>query len=189
MSAISYRSHTPKLEIRRFLPPLIVITASLYRRGDSCRRSERLSCRFSTPSGELFAVITIRDAFITRPDGRSWPRAANTWRVAPAYVEALIRPGSHKTLRGIGKRLNINEHRVRRFISESPWEHDAVQDYLNESIPEAIGSPKAMLIVDDVDILKNGHDSVGVKRQYAGSLGHIASCHSSLANRETALQQ
>jgi SRSO17 transposase len=131
MSAVSYRSHTPKLDIRRFLVPL-------------------------------------RDAFTTRPDGRSWSRAANTWRVAPAYVEGLIRLGRHKTLRGIGKRLDVSEHRVRRFISESPWEHDAVQDYLNEHILETIASPEAMLIVDDVDILKNGHDSVGVKPQYAG---------------------
>jgi len=139
MSAVSYKSHTPKLDIRRFLAPL-------------------------------------RYAFTTRPDGRSWPRAGNTWRIAPAYVEGVIRPGSHKTLRGIGKRLNINEHRVRRFISESPWEHDAVQDHLNEHIPETIASPEAMLIVDDVDILKDGHNSVGVKPQYAGSLGNVSSC-------------
>lgn len=86
MGAVSYRSHTPKNDIRRFLAPL-------------------------------------RDAFTTPPDGLSWPRAANTWRVAPACVEGLIRPGSHKTLQGIGKRLDINEHRIRRFISESPSEH------------------------------------------------------------------
>ncbi|WP_169316343.1 transposase, partial [Halococcus morrhuae] len=139
MSGISYRNHTPKIDIRRFLAPL-------------------------------------RDAFTTRPGGLSWPRAANTWRIAPAYVEGLIRPGSHKTLRGIGKRLDINEHRVRRFISESPWEHNAVQDHLNEHIPETIASPEAMLIVDDVDILKHGYDSVGVKSQYAGSIGKISSC-------------
>ncbi len=121
-------------------------------------------------------LAPFRDAFTTRPDGRSWPRAANTWRVAPAYVEGLIRPGTHKTMRGIGKRMDINEHRVRRFISESPWDHDAVQEYLNEYIPETIASPEAMLIVDDVDIIKAGHDSVGVKRQYAGSIGKLASC-------------
>jgi SRSO17 transposase len=88
----------------------------------------------------------------------------------------LIRPGIHKTLRGIGKRLDINEHKIRRFISESPWEHDAVQEHLTEHIPETIASPEAMLIVDDVDIPKHGHDSVGVKPQYAGSLGRVTNC-------------
>jgi len=118
----------------------------------------------------------LRGAFTTRPDGSTWSRAANTWNVAPVYVEGLIRPGSRKTLRGIGKRLAINEHRVRRFISESPWEHEPVQEYLNQQIPETIASPEAMLIVDDVDMLKQGYHSVGVKRQYAGSIGKIASC-------------
>jgi SRSO17 transposase len=139
MNEISYRTHTPKTAIRRFLAPL-------------------------------------RSAFTTRSDGSTWSRAANTWNVAPAYVEGLIRPGTHKTLRGIGKRLAINEHRVRRFISESPWEHDAVQDHLNRQIPETIASPQAMLIVDDVDILKHGHQSAGVAQQYAGSIGKITSC-------------
>jgi SRSO17 transposase len=121
-------------------------------------------------------LAPLRGAFTTRPDGSTWSRAANTWNVAPAYVEGLIRPGSHKTFRGIGKRLAVNEHRVRRFISESPWGYEAVQNHLNQQIPETIASPAAMLIVDDVDMLKQGHHSVGVNRQYAGSIGKIASC-------------
>ncbi len=130
-----------------------------------------------TPKASIRRFIApLRGAFTTRPDGSTWSRATNTWSVAPAYVEGLIRPGVHKTLRGIGKRLAINEHRVRRFISGSPWEHDAVQDHLNHQIPETIASPEAMLIVDDVDILKHGHNSVGVARQYAGSIGKIESC-------------
>jgi len=42
--------------------------------------------------------------------------------------------------------------------------------------PRTIASPKAMLIVNDVDTIKGGHDSVGVKRQYAGSIGKVTSC-------------
>ena len=139
MSAVSYRSRTPKVSIRRFLAPL-------------------------------------RNAFITRSDGSSWSKAANTWRIAPSYVEGLIRPGSHKNLRGIGKRLDINEHKIRRFISESPWEHGSVQQHLSEHLPEMFASPQAMLIIDDTDFLKHGHDSVGVKRQYSGSVGGVTNC-------------
>ena len=72
--------------------------------------------------------------------------------------------------------MGMNEHKIRRFISESPWEHDAVQEHLNEHLPEPITSPEAMVIIDDTDFLKHGHDSVGVKRQYAGSVGKIANC-------------
>jgi SRSO17 transposase len=121
-------------------------------------------------------LAALRDAFTTRPDGHWWPRAGNTWRIAPAYIKELIRPVSHMTFRDIGKRLSINEHRVRWFISESPWEHGAVQVHLNEHIPETIASPEAMLIADDVDILKNGHNSAGVKPQYPVSLSNVSSC-------------
>ena len=118
----------------------------------------------------------LRDAFTTRPDGSTWSRAANTWCAALAYLEGLTRPGEHKTLRGIGKRMNLHEDAIRRFISQSPWEHEAVQEYLNRDIPDDFRSEAAILIVDDVDILKKGRHSVGVSRQYAGSIGKVDNC-------------
>ncbi len=45
----------------------------------------------------------------THVKGRSWPRWRRTLRVAPRYVEGLLRPGKHKTLRGIGKRVDLHE--------------------------------------------------------------------------------
>jgi SRSO17 transposase len=118
----------------------------------------------------------VRAAFTTRPDGSSWARATNTWQMARAYVEGLVRPGSHKTLRGIGKRMDVHEDRVRRFITQSPWEPDALQDHLNHNIPDSIASAEAMLIFDDVDFRKKGDHSVGVARQYAGSVGKVDNC-------------
>ena len=118
----------------------------------------------------------MRAAFTTRPDGSSWARAANTWQVARAYVEGLVRPGSHKTLRGIGKRMDVHEDRIRRFITQSPWNHHALQEHLNDNIPDSIASREAMLIFDDVDFRKKGNHSVGVSRQYAGSIGKVDNC-------------
>lgn len=118
----------------------------------------------------------LRDAFTTRPDGSSWARSGNTWHAALAYLEGLLRPGVHKTLRGIGKRMGEHEDRIRRFISQSPWDHDSVQESLNREIPDEFMSEEALLIVDDVDILKKGRHSVGVSRQYAGSIGKVDNC-------------
>ena len=118
----------------------------------------------------------VRAAFTTRPDGSTWARATNTWQVARAYVEGLVRPGSHKTLRGIGKRMSIHEDRVRRFITQSPWNHHALQEHLNDNIPDSIASREAMLIFDDVDFPKKDTHSVGVSRQYAGSVGKVDNC-------------
>lgn len=118
----------------------------------------------------------LRDAFTTRPDGSSWVRSRNTWHAALAYLEGLVRPGEHKTLRGIGKRMGVHEDRIRRFISQSPWDHASVQESLNREIPDEFLSEEAILIVDDVDILKKGRHSVGVSRQYAGSVGKVDNC-------------
>lgn len=117
-----------------------------------------------------------RRVFTTRADGSSWPRAANTWRAARCYLDGLLRPGKNKTMRGLAKRMSIDEDRLRRFIADSPWEHEALQTRLNREIPAGLRSPEAMLIVDGMDIVKKGDHSVGVGRQYAGSVGKVENC-------------
>ena len=72
--------------------------------------------------------------------------------------------------------MGEHEDRIRRFITQSPWDHDCVQESLNREIPDEFVSEKALLIVDDVDILKKGRHSVGVSRQYAGSIGKVDNC-------------
>jgi len=126
----------------------LTTTSAVQRRCYLCSCSidlyERYLVRYTNSKTAIRRFLApLRGAFTTRPDGSTWSRAANTWNVAPAYVEGLIRPGSHKTFRGIGKRLAVNEHRVRRFISESPWGYEAVQNHLNQQIPETIASPAA----------------------------------------------
>ncbi len=64
---------------------------------------------------------------------------------------------------------------MRRFITNSPWSHEAIQEHLNRSVPDAFNDT-GMLIVDDVGILKSGRHSVGVQRQYSGAAGKIDNC-------------
>jgi len=114
------------------------------------------------------------DVFTTREDGRSWPRWRNTWRVADAYYRGLFRPGKRKNMYGIAVRMGLNDDQVERFIRESPWDHEALQDHLAENIPDTIRSPRAALVVDDFGLLKQGSHSVGVQRQYTGTAGKVA---------------
>ena len=72
--------------------------------------------------------------------------------------------------------MDVHEDRVRWFITQSPWDQDALQNHLNHTIPDSIASDEAMLIFDDVDFRKKGDHSVGVARQYAGSIGKIDNC-------------
>jgi SRSO17 transposase len=56
------------------------------------------------------------------------------------------------------------------------WDHDVLQNHLNQHLPESIASREAMLIFDDIDIRKKRNHSVGVARQYAGSIGKVDNC-------------
>ena len=119
-------------------------------------------------------LARFKHVFTTREDGKSWPRWRNTWRVADAYYRSLFRPGKRKNMYGIAVRMGLNEDQVERFIRESPWDHEALQDHLAENIPDTIRSSRAALVVDDFGLLKQGSHSVGVQRQYTGTAGKVA---------------
>jgi SRSO17 transposase len=115
-----------------------------------------------------------KEVLTTRDDGRSWPLWRNTWMAALAYYRGLFRPGKRKNMYGIAVRMGLNEDRVERFVRESPWDHEALQDHLAANVPDTIRSPRAVLVVDDFGLLKQGSHSVGVQRQYTGTAGKVA---------------
>lgn len=112
----------------------------------------------------------------TRPDGRSWPNRERTWVHASQYVRGLIRPGKRKTITGIASRMSADQERLERFVRESPWEHDAVQRHLQQTVPDGFQGPDAVLILDGLGFPKQGDHSVGVARQWCGATGKIDNC-------------
>jgi SRSO17 transposase len=117
-----------------------------------------------------------RDLFTRDGAGKSWPRWKDTWKAANAYFEGTLRPGRRKNMQCISHRMMLDEDRIERFVRESPWEYEDVQEHLITHIPDAIKSQEAALIVDDVGLVKQGKHSVGVHRQYSGALGKIGNC-------------
>jgi len=117
-----------------------------------------------------------KDTFIRDGSGKSWSRWRNTWKVANAYFQGLLRPGRRKNMYGISVRMGVDEDRVERFVRESPWNYEALQDHLATHIPNTIQNQKAVLVIDDVGLIKQGRHSVGVKRQYSGALGKVGNC-------------
>lgn len=77
---------------------------------------------------------------------------------------------------GIARRMGIPNDRVEQFVRESPWRYEDLQDHLVKKVPPAFRDPHAVLIVDDVGLLKKGKKSVGVHRQYTGASGKIDNC-------------
>lgn len=109
-------------------------------------------------------------------NGKSWPRRANTRRAAGAYMRGLLGPGSGKNMQGIAKRVRLDEDRIERFVRESPWSHDSVQEHLVQNVPKRIASPEGAFILDDVGLVKKGRMSVAAYRQWCGATGKVDEC-------------
>jgi SRSO17 transposase len=65
---------------------------------------------------------------------------------------------------------------VQRFLTESPWADQPVVDQAQSHIGLRLHGALNVFVVDDTGFAKQGVKSVGVARQYSGTLGKGANC-------------
>jgi SRSO17 transposase len=114
--------------------------------------------------------------FATRADGSSLPNWETTWQREAQYFRGLIRPGNSKSIAGIASMVDIKQEELERFVRESAWEHENVEEHLRQTVPEAAQGAASALILDGIGIPKQGHDSAAVGHQWCGATGKIDSC-------------
>lgn len=103
-------------------------------------------------------------------------------RWCDAYLRGVLLDGHRKSVEPMANRLKIieqgtedYEQALQQFLNQSPWDEQKVLDGLQTWIARQFGSD-GFLIIDDTGFPKQGQHSVGVARQYTGTLGKIASC-------------
>jgi SRSO17 transposase len=76
------------------------------------------------------------------------------------------------------KKMDALHQRILHFLVDAPWSNREVRRAASQyALTELTAhSPVTAWIIDDTPFLKQGKDSVGVQRQYAGSVGKIANC-------------
>jgi SRSO17 transposase len=62
---------------------------------------------------------------------------------------------------------------MQHLLDRASWDAEAARDRVRSYVVEELGSPDAVLIVDETGFLKKGVHSAGVKRQYSGTAGRI----------------
>jgi SRSO17 transposase len=65
---------------------------------------------------------------------------------------------------------------MQQFISEGSWDDDVILRQHWKEVNKDLGDEEGVLVLDGSDFLKQGKESVGVKRQYCGEVGKRANC-------------
>jgi SRSO17 transposase len=116
--------------------------------------------------GELVAFAAEMLASLPRRDQRRW---------GETYLRGLMLDGRRKSIEPMAARLaDGDEQCLQQFVSQSPWEWEPVRERLATRMAEAL-APLAW-IIDDTGFPKAGRYSVGVARQYSGTLGKVGNC-------------
>lgn len=90
------------------------------------------------------------------------------------YVEGLLNDSPRKSMQAMLARVRepVTYQAFQHFITDAPWDAGVVWKRLRAVLPRRSG----VLILDDTGFPKQGRKSVGVSRQYSGTLGKIGNC-------------
>ncbi len=92
------------------------------------------------------------------------------------YVRGLLSTSGRKAIASMATRVSDgNVQAMQQFIGQSPWPWEPLRKGLALRMVEAL-HPAAAWVVDDTGFPKKGAHSVGVARQYSGTLGKIGNC-------------
>jgi SRSO17 transposase len=65
---------------------------------------------------------------------------------------------------------------MQRFISDDVWKEDQMRQTYHGMVADEMGEPQGMILFDESGFVKKGQDSVGVARQYCGTIGKVDNC-------------
>jgi SRSO17 transposase len=96
---------------------------------------------------------------------------------AEQYVRGLLSPLERKNGWTIAEHVGeLEPTALQRFLNLSPWDADALLRLNREYAMEHLADPAGILVADPTGFAKKGTKSVGVQRQYSGTLGRIDNC-------------
>ncbi len=97
------------------------------------------------------------------------------------YVQGLLLDGERKSIEPLAGRVpGANMQALQQFVGQSPWAWEPVRRLLAQRMEKAL-RPTAAWIIDDTGFPKQGRHSVGVARQYSGTLGKVGNCQVAVA--------
>lgn len=98
-------------------------------------------------------------------------------RHAEQYLRGLLAPLQRKNGWTIAEYVGEAEPKaLQRFLNLTPWDVETLLEMNRDYAMEHLASKSAILVADPTGFAKKGGKSVGVQRQYSGTLGRIDNC-------------
>jgi SRSO17 transposase len=66
-----------------------------------------------------------------------------------------------------------NMRGMQRCLSDDVWDEDTMRETYHGLVAQEMGDSQGVLMVDESGLIKKGKESVGVARQYCGTLGKV----------------
>jgi SRSO17 transposase len=96
---------------------------------------------------------------------------------ARRFVQGLLHGGERRNAENIAQAMTGGPVRsLQAFLTTGTWRDAAVLDELRRSVLEVLADDDAVWNSDETGFPKKGTKSVGVKRQYSGTLGRTDNC-------------
>lgn len=113
---------------------------------------------------------------VTRRIGRHFSRREALAR-AMEYLTALLSPVERKNAWQLAEITGDHTpYGLQNLLGRAEWDVDRVRDELRGYVIEHLGDSEGILVLDETSFPKKGTKSVGVARQYCGSLGKRDNC-------------
>ena len=101
---------------------------------------------------------------------------------AEIYLQGLFLDGERKSIQPMSHRVSVpgwrgdTEQALQLFVNQSNWDEQAVLRAYRQVLAESLADPAGVIVIDDTGFPKKGRHSVGVARQYSGTLGKTDNC-------------
>jgi SRSO17 transposase len=107
---------------------------------------------------------------IYRPAFERRDQAAHGW----VYLKGLLSDIPRKVIERIALRFGVNVRSLQHFMGQSPWACAELLTIHQGLVVETLGEGDGVLLIDESGMVKQGEHSVGVARQWCGSVGKVA---------------
>jgi SRSO17 transposase len=129
---------------------------------------ERIAQAGSEPDPELDEFIDSFRVTFHRRESRE---------TAERYLTGLLSEHPNKNCETIAEVVpNTNAQSLQGLLTEMVWDEEDLNRQRVERMVAETGEGDGVLILDDTGFAKQGTHSVGVARQYSGTLGKVGNC-------------